>query len=1063
MKKTYKSITTFIVLLSMLTLKMGAQLSGVVTINAGAPASATNYTTFTSLATTLNTGGISGPLTVNVVANSGPYNEQPSFGVIAGVSASNTITINGNGNTVSFTSTSSATPWTFNLNGTDRMNVNNLNVLGLGTYAYACVLSNGADFNTFSACTFSNPVNVNSTTQIPFLMSGVNTGITAANSANYCTVKSCTMTGGWYGLYMYGLTGAPYQTNNTVEKCVVRDYYYMGVYCYYQKNPIVRDCLSDRPTKTANYSTIYGYYLYASQGGLFERNRATQLFDGQQTSTTGCYGMFFGYTPVLGSDLNICRNNVICDIKSNGLIYGLYGYYPNGYVYHNTISLDHAGATGGTTYGLYMYGSSGYITIVKNNNVSITRGGTGTKYCYYSGGTTGNITLDKNNYYINSPAGTNNIGYYTGAALTLANLQAQGVEPNGMSINPAFAALPTNVVPTSATLNDQGTPVGVILDMNSAIRSGTTPDVGAYEFLTNACSGIPTASSVTTPGSPICPGTSLDLTISNYNPDAGITYQWVASVTSALGPWTVQPGATTPFFTTPGINQPMWYGLVMTCANAPGSNTVAGGVTIASGTTSTVPYHESFEGITKTNNLPNCSWYSPNQGVSALTYTNSNSLGRTPHTGNNFASFYYSPAGVSYYYTNGIQLSAGVTYSADLWYQTDYSGANNWSELSILVGSAQTSAGLTTIATASPALTNVYKQLGNTFTVATTGLYYIAVKANGALGNAQYLTWDDLSVTVPCSLNTPTVSIAANNTTICAGDFVTLNASGADTYMWNTGAITNIITEMPTATTLYNVVGTSALSGCSTTITQNVVVNPTPLVFVYAAKSTICAGQALNLSAVGPTGTSFMWSNNVSGQSISVSPTSNASYTLSGTGANGCIGYAVQAVSVQPAPVITVVNSQPSDMCIGDSQTLTGSGAISYLWVSASNGVNMIGNPLTISPNATTIYSVTGTDANGCVGKTTVTQNVKECVGLKENKLNGVSVYPNPTSGDITIELNNNSEKTVQVMDVTGRVISSSTSTEAVVRINLANVSNGIYYVKIQSNASVEVVKVVKQ
>ncbi len=236
MKKTYKSIKTFIVLLSLVAFQMGAQISGTVTINSAAATGGTNYQSFTALATALNTSGINGPLTVNVVAASGPYVEQPSFNVITGVSATNTITINGNGNTLTFGATSSAAPWTLNLNGADRMTFNNLNVVGTGaTYAYVCLLSAGADYNTFSACTFSCPLNGTSTSHYPVIFSGINSGVSNTNSGNYDTFLNCTMSNGWYGIYMYGLTAVPYQTNNTIQGCTVQDFNYMGVYCYYQK------------------------------------------------------------------------------------------------------------------------------------------------------------------------------------------------------------------------------------------------------------------------------------------------------------------------------------------------------------------------------------------------------------------------------------------------------------------------------------------------------------------------------------------------------------------------------------------------------------------------------------------------------------------------------------------------------------------------------------------------------------------------------------------------------------------------------------------------------------
>jgi hypothetical protein len=99
-----------------------AQVTGTLTIDANQTASATNFQNFNSLITYLTSAnarsdagpansapfGVSGPLIVDVVANSGPYTGQVVFPNITGASATNTITINGNGNAIQFAPTSNA-------------------------------------------------------------------------------------------------------------------------------------------------------------------------------------------------------------------------------------------------------------------------------------------------------------------------------------------------------------------------------------------------------------------------------------------------------------------------------------------------------------------------------------------------------------------------------------------------------------------------------------------------------------------------------------------------------------------------------------------------------------------------------------------------------------------------------------------------------------------------------------------------------------------------------------------------------------------------------------------
>jgi hypothetical protein len=585
-----------------------------------------------------------------------------------------------------------------------------------------------------------------------------------------------------------------------------------------------------------------------------------------------------------------------------------------------------------------------------------------------------------------------------------------------------------------------------------------------------ACTTTPAANAIVATPTLLCPGYgTAGMTFTTGYNVGGITYTWMSSTLSAVGPFTPVPGATLTSFVTPTLNNVTWYTAVIGCAPTGQTYTTATiTMSVAGTTTNSIPYLETFEGIGLNDQLPNCSWIANSPTTICQTYTAAQNQNRVPHTGSKFAAFATEyVTGSNYFYTNGLQLFAGVTYSASLWYTTEFYGYTNVTDLSMLVGPSQSTTGLVPIvSTGGPATSPVHKVLGNTFTVPNNGMYYVAVRAttNGNYG-VRYLSWDDLSVTIPCALNSPTVSLSAGSTTVCNGETVNLTASGADSYSWSTGATGASMSDMPNSTTTYIVVGTNTVSGCQTSQSQLVIVNPAPQLSVFADEPIVCAGKPVNLTVFGAM--SYTWGNSTHNAVMTATPNTTTTYTVIGANQYNCSTTSTLQVFVNPNPVISVTSNapDPSKICKGEMISLTGNGAGaqgSYQWASASLFIQA---PVaSISPNTTTAYTLTGTDANGCSGSTTYVQTVTECTGINEitTTLKGVKIYPNPTAGIFTVELKNSAAKTIEVADLTGRIVYTNTSSNEKINVNINNLANGIYYVKIQSADATEVVKILK-
>ncbi|MGB4095018.1 MAG: PKD domain-containing protein, partial [Bacteroidales bacterium] len=223
------------------------------------------------------------------------------------------------------------------------------------------------------------------------------------------------------------------------------------------------------------------------------------------------------------------------------------------------------------------------------------------------------------------------------------------------------------------------------------------------------------------------------------------------------------------------------------------------------------------------------------------------------------------------------------------------------------------------------------------------------------------------TVTITVS-SSPTINVTATPSSICSGDTSVLTASGASSYSWSTGDSTASITVTPNATTTYTVTGTNA--GCTGTATISVTVNPLPTVSIDPSQLSICIGSSTTLIANSDIPvTSFVWSNNFTGNNITIAPSTSTTYSVTGTTNEGCTGTAEVTITVHPLPTIHYTTTQ-SHCGQSDGNIITNvTGGIPpyvYQW---SNGANS-GNLNNISAGN---YNLTVIDANGCSSSISIT------------------------------------------------------------------------------------------
>jgi gliding motility-associated-like protein len=233
--------------------------------------------------------------------------------------------------------------------------------------------------------------------------------------------------------------------------------------------------------------------------------------------------------------------------------------------------------------------------------------------------------------------------------------------------------------------------------------------------------------------------------------------------------------------------------------------------------------------------------------------------------------------------------------------------------------------------------------------VTTSGAYSVTVtNANGCSASSTP------TVVTVYSLPTPTIE-PSGATTVCNGGSATLTAATATSYLWSTGATSQIISV--TTSGSYSVTVTNA-NGCSTTSAPTAVtVNPLPTPTIESdGATTFCDGGSVILTAA--TATNYLWSTGATSQSITV--ITAGAYSVTVTIANGCsTTSAPTAVTVYSLPTPTIESDGATTFCDGGSVILTAATATSYLW---STGA--ISQSIIVS-NAGS-FSVTVTNTAGC-------------------------------------------------------------------------------------------------
>ena len=268
----------------------------------------------------------------------------------------------------------------------------------------------------------------------------------------------------------------------------------------------------------------------------------------------------------------------------------------------------------------------------------------------------------------------------------------------------------------------------------------------------------------------------------------------------------------------------------------------------------------------------------------------------------------------------------------------------------------------------------------------------------------------------------------------CAGDTLILTSSGFSGNSWNTGDTTSTILVSDTGTYVLQVFELGCLSSPDTVKIE--------FIYPYAeislnGDSIFCNNDSTILVSSFSDGN--LWSTGETTNSIIV--TTEGNYSLEVT-QEGC-------TSLPDSTFITVIGPPQPVITFNNDTLQTISDDYQYYWFYNNNLIaGATGN--TYYPTQNGNYTVIVVDINGCQANSdpfTLTG-----LGIEGSKIqNTVSVFPNPTKGQLQIEFSQpfNNKYFLAVYDVLGSCIKTEEIIYPKTFLNLTSISSGIYFMKV--------------
>jgi hypothetical protein len=304
------------------------------------------------------------------------------------------------------------------------------------------------------------------------------------------------------------------------------------------------------------------------------------------------------------------------------------------------------------------------------------------------------------------------------------------------------------------------------------------------------------------------------------------------------------------------------------------------------------------------------------------------------------------------------------------------------------------------------------------------------------------------SVLIPEPLPVIMDTIITNNT--CFGDStgsVELISSGIyepTDYLWSTSDTTALNNNLTAGNYTVSV---SDARGCVEILSFGII-EPSEVILSYSIENVSCFGESngeIDFQATGGTGTYSFWINSTQSGSVAAGLTAGT-YLVSAADNAQCFSATQSAVITQPSSISSIMSSTPeTDGFDGTANVIIQGGVAPY---------TIVWNDPNSQDASLAVYLTEGwcsasiTDANGCQHEDSV--YVGSIVGIVDESIQSISVYPNPAKDILTINGIEGTE--IQLFDANGKSIKKLPFSNS---LSTSELTSGVYYLEINQDKTI--------